>query len=90
MSTRISSIRLDEDVIQNLAAMAKRRDRSVNYLVAHAVKKMLTDDENLMQAVNEGITQLDAGQGIAHSEVLYRSQAIIDRAIAKKSAASHP
>ena len=85
LSSANSSIRLDKQVREKLTEMAKRRDRSVNYLVSAAVKKMVSDDEKLLQIVNEGITQLDAGMGISHSEMMRRSQAIIDRAKAKKA-----
>ncbi len=84
MSNRISSIRLTEDMVQGLAAMAKRRDRSVNFLVGVAVKRMLSEDEKLSQAVNDGIEQLDDGLGISHEDVKCRTQAIIDRALTKQ------
>ena len=84
MGNRISSIRLTDDMVQGLSAMAKRRDRSVNFLVGMAVKRMLSEDEKLLQAVNEGIEQLDSGLGISHDEMKRRTQAIIDRALAKQ------
>jgi predicted transcriptional regulator len=80
MASRISSIRLDKDVVKGLTAMSKRRDRSMNYLVSQAVKKMISDDERLIAIVNEGIAQLDAGKGISHAEVIKRTQKTIDKA----------
>ena len=85
MNQRISSFRLPQETVSGLTAMAKRRERSVNYLVGVAVKRMLADDERLLQVVNEGVAQLDAGLGVPHAEMMRRSQVIIDRAKAKQT-----
>jgi predicted transcriptional regulator len=83
MSTKIASVRLEKDDIKNLNEMSKRRDRSVNYLISQAVKKMLSDEERLKLTVEKGLAELDVGKGIPHSEVVKRTNRLIASAARK-------
>jgi predicted transcriptional regulator len=85
MAAKLTTLRMPEDIKEKLGALAKQQDRSVGYLINTAVKRMIDDHEAMLDAVNEGLAQLDAGQGIPHDEVMRRGRAIIDRAIAQKA-----
>lgn len=85
MAAKLTTLRMPEDIKEKLSALAKQQDRSVGYLINTAVKRMVDDHEAMLDAVNEGIAQLDAGQGVSHEEVTRRGRAIIERAMANKA-----
>lgn len=85
MTAKLTSFRIHEDLKGKLAELAKQQDRPVTYLINAAIKRMIQDHEAMVQAVTEGIAQLDAGKGIPHDKAMRRMSAAITDA-AKRTA----
>ncbi len=86
MATKLSSFRLPEDMLSKVNTLAKQQDRSANYLINLAVKRMIAEHEALAAAVDAGLKASAEGRVVAHGEVKRRSAALL-ASMAKRAAA---
>ncbi|EGG94414.1 hypothetical protein IMCC1989_2813 [gamma proteobacterium IMCC1989] len=68
----ITSIRLADDVDQPLGLLAKKLDRSKNYLINQAIKEFLAKqslEDARWEDTLEALTSIKAGKSIAETDV---------------------
>lgn len=68
----ITSIRLNEDVDKPLESLAKRLDRSKNYLINQAVKEFLVKqslEDSRWQDTLEALESINAGKSLDEQDV---------------------
>ena len=70
MPAKMTALRMSEELHAKLGALAKAQDRSVNYLIYSAVKRMINDNEEMLAIVNEGIADIAAGRFMSHEDVM--------------------
>ena len=63
------SIRLDAGTKRRLDALAKRSRRSKSFLAAEAIAAYVEAEEWQLGEIQDGLDELDAGQGISHADV---------------------
>lgn len=81
MAAKMTALRMPEELHAKLGALAEAQDRSINYLINSAVKRMIEDNEEMLAIVDEGLAQLAAGQSVSHEEVMAEGDAIIQAAM---------
>jgi len=64
------SVRLDADLNDRVAAIAAALDRSKSWVIEQAVADFVAVQEWQLAAIDEGIKAADAGQAVAHEEVV--------------------
>ena len=67
--TTTLSVRIDTDTKKRLEALAKRARRSKSFLAAEAIAAFVEAESWQLDEVQAGITELDAGHGVAHKDV---------------------
>jgi len=68
----VTSIRLSDDVDEPLETLAKKLDRSKNYLINQAIKEFLVKqslDEDRWQDTLEALESIKAGNSVEESDV---------------------
>ena len=63
------SIRIDAETKKRLDALSKRSKRSKSFLAAEAIAAYVESEEWQLGELQAGISELDAGQGVAHQKV---------------------
>ncbi len=76
MGTQTRTIHLTEQSFERLDAVAKRREVSVDSLVAQAVAVLLADDAEALAEFEEGIQQIEAGNFYTHEQVRAQMDAL--------------
>ncbi len=66
------SIRIDAKTKRRLDALARRSRQTKSFLAAEAISAYLEAEEWQFGEVQEGIRQLDAGEGVPHDKVARR------------------
>jgi len=69
MSMKAISVRLDDETLKRIGAMAEAMDRPRAWLMAHAIKKFVEQEEWFIREVELGIEAADKGQLTEHAEV---------------------
>jgi len=69
MAKKSISLRMDEEKIKKLDAIAYSQDRSRSYIIEEAVEEYIDYEAYRIQRINESIAQLDRGEGISHEEM---------------------
>ena len=64
------SVRLDADLNDRVTAIAAALDRSKSWVIEQAVADFVAVQEWQLAAIDEGIKAADAGQVVAHEEVV--------------------
>jgi predicted transcriptional regulator len=64
------SVRLDADLSDRVAAIAAALDRPKSWVIEQAVTDFVAVQEWQLAAIDEGIKAADAGQVVAHEEVV--------------------
>lgn len=67
-----TSLRLSEDVREHYDTLAKLTGRTRTGLMIEAIERYIEHQMHEIALVQEGIAQLDAGQGIAHEDIVMR------------------
>jgi predicted transcriptional regulator len=99
MATGTTSIRLPDDVLRDLDALAGVTARTRNYLITEAVKEFVARESWHVRRIQEGLRQADAGEfvpdaemeafweGWTTSETLAEARAELDREIVERTTA---
>lgn len=69
MSLKATSIRLDEDTLNDLEMMAKAMDRPRAWLMAQAVKQYVEREKDFIREVEKGIQAADERRLVDHASV---------------------
>ena len=69
MSMKATSVRLDDETLERVGRMAEAMDRPRAWLMAHAIRKFVEQEEWFIREVEQGIEAADQGQLIDHAEV---------------------
>lgn len=67
--TETLSIRLDAGTKRRLDALAQRSRRSKSFLAAEAIAAYIDSEEWQLGEIQNGIEDLDAGNGVGHEQV---------------------
>ena len=66
---KATSVRLDDETLDRLGRMAEAMDRPRAWLMAHAIKKFVEQEDWFIREVELGLADADDGQLIEHSDV---------------------
>lgn len=80
------SIRVPVDVIETLDKIATVLERPRSWVILRAIRQYLADEGQEVLDVQEGVEELDRGEGIPLDEVLAEMDEIIAKAEAKRAA----
>lgn len=69
MAKKSISLRMDEEKIKKLDAIAYSQDRSRSYIIEEAVEEYIDYESYRHERLTESIAQLDRGEGISHEEM---------------------
>jgi RHH-type transcriptional regulator, rel operon repressor / antitoxin RelB len=67
--TTTLSVRIDTNTKKRLEALAKRARRSKSFLAAEAIAAFVEAESWQLDETQAGIDELDAGRGVAHTDV---------------------
>jgi predicted transcriptional regulator len=80
MSMKATSVRLDDETLDRVGRMAEAMDRPRAWLMAHAIKKFVEQEEWFIREVKHGIEAADEGRLEEHADIKARWE---DRRAAK-------
>jgi predicted transcriptional regulator len=80
------SLRVPADLIETLDKIAAVLERSRSWVMLRALRQYIADEGQEVLDVQEGIAELDRGEGIPIEDVLAEMDEIIARAEAKRKA----
>jgi predicted transcriptional regulator len=80
------SIRMPTDVIETLDKIGAALERPRSWVILRAIRQYLADEGQEVLDVQEGIAELDRGEGIPIEDVLAEMDEIIAKAEAKRAA----
>src|SRR5438094_39203 len=63
-------VRLPDEIKRYLESLAETTGRSTDHLVLEALERYLAEEAQLIEGINTGIAELDAGLGVPQEEVL--------------------
>ncbi len=69
MSMKAISVRLDDEILKRVGRMAEAMDRPRAWLMAHAIKQFIEQEEWFIREVELGIKAADKGQLKEHADV---------------------
>jgi predicted transcriptional regulator len=69
MAMKATSVRLDDQTLKRVGRMAEAMDRPRAWLMAHAIKKFIEQEEWFIQEVEHGIKSADDGRLTEHADV---------------------
>lgn len=72
--TKVTTVRLDEKLTEQLDALAASVDRPRSWLIEQAIKRYLAEQAWQVQAIQEALDDLHSGKAelVPHSEVMQR------------------
>ena len=80
------SLRVPADLIETLDKIAAALERSRSWVMLRALRQYVADEGQEVLDVQEGIAELDRGEGIPIEDVLAEIDEIIAKAEAQRSA----
>jgi predicted transcriptional regulator len=80
------SIRVPADVVEKLDKVAAILERPRSWVILRAIRQYLADEGQEVLDVQEGIEELERGEGIPIEDVLAEMDEIIAKAEAKRTA----
>lgn len=80
MNSTTMTIRVPLDVSDKLSRLAKGTDRSRSYLAAAAVTAYVDRELAIIEGIQQGLADVEAGRVFAHEEVMADADAIIAEA----------
>lgn len=69
MTLKATSVRLDEKTLNQIGHMAEAMDRPRAWLMAHAIKQYVSQEEWFISEVEKGIAAADKGELVDHADV---------------------
>jgi predicted transcriptional regulator len=66
---KATSVRLDDETLERVGRMAEAMDRPRAWLMAHAIKKFIEQEEWFIREVEQGIEAADEGRLIEHADL---------------------
>jgi len=78
------SLRVPADLIETLDKIAATLERSRSWVMLRALRQYVTDEGQEVLDVQEGIAELDRGEGIPFDEAMAQWEEIIAKAEAKR------
>src|SRR5436309_673939 len=79
------SLRVPAEIIETLDKIAAALERPRSWVMLRALRQYIADEGQEVLDVQEGIAELDRGEGIPFDEVMDEARKIIARAEAKRS-----
>lgn len=70
MSSKLTSVRLDEPLKEQLQSIATATKRSTSFLIAEAVREYVATQEWQLQEIEAGIAEAQMGQLIDHEQIV--------------------
>jgi len=80
------TIRLDPEVKEKLGRIARDTRRSRSFLAAEAVAAFVDRELQIIEGIQRGLADMEAGRVVPHEQVVAEGRAIIDAAKAAKKA----
>lgn len=80
------TIRLDPEVKEKLGRIARDTRRSRSFLAAEAVAAFVDRELEIIEGIQRGLADMEAGRVVPHEQVMAEGRAIIDAAKAVKKA----
>lgn len=80
------TIRLDPEVKEKLGRIARDTRRSRSFLAAEAVAAFVDRELEIIEGIQRGLADMEAGRVVPHEQVVAEGRAIIDAAKAAKRA----
>jgi predicted transcriptional regulator len=80
MSSTTMTIRLPLDVSDKLSRLAKGTDRSRSYLAAAALSAYVDRELEIIEGIQQGLADVNAGRVVPHEQVVAEAEAIIAQA----------
>ena len=80
------SIRMPADIVEKLDKVAAILERPRSWVILRAIRQYLADEGQEVLDVQEGIEELERGEGIPIEDVLAEMDEIIAKAEAKRAA----
>lgn len=80
MNSTTMTIRLPLDVSDKLSRLAKGTDRSRSYLAAAALSAYVDRELEIIEGIQQGLADVDAGRVVPHGQVVAEAEAIIAQA----------
>ena len=71
------TVRVREDMVQELDELARAMDRSRSWVVTDALARYLQEERQWMEQIRRGIEELDRGEGNPHEEVMAEMRQMI-------------
>lgn len=81
------TVTLPTEVAEGLRRLAARTERSVDELTAIALERLIQEENPLLDLIEEGVADIEAGRVFTHDEVMADIDAIIERAERRRRAA---
>lgn len=81
------TVTLPTEVAEGLRRLAARTERSVDELTAIALERLIQEENPLLDLIEEGVADIEAGRVFTHDEVMADIDAIIERAERRRGAA---
>jgi predicted transcriptional regulator len=86
MSAKSITIRTAPDVVEKLSALAKSMERSRNWVIEDALKQYLEQQARYVEGVEQAMTSLERGEGIAHEDLMAEMDALIEEKVREHEA----
>jgi predicted transcriptional regulator len=80
------TIRLDPEVREKLGRIARDTRRSRSFLAAEAVAAFVDREMEIIEGIQRGLADMEAGRVVPHEQVVAEGRAIIEAAKAAKKA----
>lgn len=80
MTSTTMTIRVPMDVSDKLSRLARGTDRSRSYLAAAAVSAYVDRELAIIEGIQQGLADVEAGRVFSHEEVMAEADAIIAEA----------
>ena len=69
MPLKATSVRLDDETLQQVAQMADAMDRPRAWLMAHAIKQFVKQEEWFIQEVQQGVRSADENRLLDRADI---------------------
>lgn len=69
MTTKPTSVRLDDELVGKLAALASATDRPKTWHIEQAIRRYVDSELEFLEAVEEGLRDLEMGNVVDHATV---------------------
>ncbi|ASR50785.1 CopG family ribbon-helix-helix protein [Blastomonas fulva] len=80
MNSTTMTIRVPLEVSDKLSRLAKGTDRSRSYLAAAAVSAYVDRELEIIEGIQQGLADVEAGRVVLHEQVVAEAEAIIAEA----------